>query len=328
MSGSMAADMTRNETVGGVVTVTLNAAIDRVIEVPGFAVGIHGQGQELARIPAGKGVNVSRALALLGVDSVATGLVGRDELPAFEDCLAALGVQPQLLAVEGRTRENVTLVDPLGHTETHVRDVGPPVTAEQVDRLARKLGLLAGADRLVVFAGSLPAGMPVAALAEMIGVCTAASARLALDLPGEVLAELGDVRCWAAKPNVEELGGWLGRAIRSDDQLVEAGRTLSRSVRTVMVSRGAAGGYLFVDGSALIGQTEVDPDRVVSAVGCGDALLAGFIAAQTRGADVRDSYRFALAVASAAAVNPLPGHLETETVDEFLAVTSVEPVTA
>ncbi|MHC4065429.1 MAG: 1-phosphofructokinase family hexose kinase [Planctomycetota bacterium] len=317
---------TRGKPAQAVVTVTLNPAIDRVIEVPGLTLGVHQKGRQLTRMPAGKGANVSRALATLGVPSIATGLVGRDQLPQYEADLARPEVQPQFLAVNGTTRENVTLIDPVSHTETHIRDAGIEVEAEDVERMCKKLNLLAKPDRVVIFSGSLPPGVTVEQLREMVDICRRASAKVALDVPGEALARVTDVSLWVIKPNVDELAAMIGQPTDSDERIVHAGRNLSRRVRVVIVSCGSAGGYAFIDGAALIGQVALEPGRVVSTVGCGDALLAGFVAAQLRGDDVRTSYRYALAVATAAAVDAVPGHLSLEAVDEFAELANVEPV--
>ena len=137
----------------------------------------------------------------------------------------------------------------------------------------------------------------------------------------------GRPHIWLIKPNVAELSEIVGRKLAGDDEIIEAGRRLSQHVRTVLVSCGEAGGYAFVDGSAMMGQVTVDPQRVTNTVGCGDALLAGFVAGQLRGKDIRQSYRLALAVATAAAVSLNPGQFNPCDVDAFLAVTTVEPIT-
>ncbi|MCH7814055.1 MAG: 1-phosphofructokinase family hexose kinase [Planctomycetes bacterium] len=307
-----------------VVTVTLNPAIDRVIEVPGLKLGGHLSGRQRSRTPAGKGVNVSRTLAQLGHPSIATGFVGRDRLTEYEADLPVPQVQPQFLGIDGAMRENVTLVDRQTHTETHIRDRGPDVAEADLERMAKKLNLLARADRVMVLAGSLPPGMSVEQFARLVNICRQASARVALDVPGEVLAAVGDGPLWVIKPNLEELSVLLGRPIDDDEQIIAAGRELSRRIHVVMVSRGSAGGYVFVRESALIGQVDLDSRQVVSTVGCGDALLAGFIAAQLEGRDVADSYRYALAVASAAAVQTRPGYVEPADVERFLQQTAVE----
>ena len=91
-----------------VITINLNTAIDRVLEVPKLIAGAHAKGKQISRYPAGKAINVSRALSRLKCDSVATGFVGQGEAGMFEQFLRDTkpgGIICQLLSVRGQTRE-------------------------------------------------------------------------------------------------------------------------------------------------------------------------------------------------------------------------------
>lgn len=309
-----------------VITVTLNPAVDCVYEVENLRLGEHLKGRRLFRTPAGKGVNVARALVLLGHRCIAAGFVGRNELAGFEDFLQARQIQSQLLAVDGQTRENVTLIDPIAHTETHIRDVGFEVSSDDLERMSRKLSLLAKPGVLMVFSGSLPPGLFIRPFFDLIDECTQRGAVVALDAPGEVMARLGGRPLWTVKPNRDELAQLTGRSIASDRELIAVGRDLSRTIETVLVSCGAAGGYLFHRGDAQLGRVDLDPQRVVNTVGCGDCMLAGFIAGRLDGRDVPDAYRYALAVATAAAIASVPGEFDPGTVEALLHDAIVEPV--
>ena len=59
-----------------IVTVTLNAALDRTVRVPNFQLGARHRAERSLRLPGGKGVNVARALKTLGQPVIATGLAG------------------------------------------------------------------------------------------------------------------------------------------------------------------------------------------------------------------------------------------------------------
>jgi 1-phosphofructokinase family hexose kinase len=319
--------------MASIITVTLNPAIDRVIEVAGFAVGAHQRGRLLDRVPAGKGVNVSRVLASLGVESIATGFVGAEELGFFEHFLAGgpergagPAVRPQLLAVHGHTRENITIIDPKSGIETHIRDLGFKVSPADVDRLRKKLNLLAKPGAVVALCGSLPPGMAIDAAVGLVDLAMAKGASVAVDGSGALLRALADRSLWLLKPNIQELAEAVGRAgdSLSDDDVVTHGRALGENAEVVIVSRGSAGGYLFAEGSVWLGQVSIDAELIRSTVGCGDALLAGFIAARLRGHDPRESYRHALAVATAAALEPAPGCVDPAEVANLLPAASVE----
>src|SRR5512135_1158324 len=95
-----------------IIVVSLNPAVDRVIEVPGFTLGAHQTGREIRRLAAGKGMNVAHVLSRLGVPSVATGFLGEQNRAIFADALKADGVADEFLTLPGRTRENITITDP------------------------------------------------------------------------------------------------------------------------------------------------------------------------------------------------------------------------
>ncbi|XOV74323.1 MAG: 1-phosphofructokinase family hexose kinase [Phycisphaerales bacterium] len=175
-----------------IITITLNPAVDRVMRVERFRVGQHCAAKRTGHYPAGKGVNVSRVLAVLGVRSVATGFVGQRELGMFEEYLEQIGkgrITTQLLVVRGRTRDNITIVDPIDDTETHLRDEGFSVTRDDVVRVSSKVGMLARADSILCFSGSLPPGVCVGDFRSMLHRCDDAGARAVVDTNRKVLRD-------------------------------------------------------------------------------------------------------------------------------------------
>lgn len=309
-----------------VITVSLNPAIDRIVEVPHFAVGEHQRGRLISRTPAGKAVNVSNALAALGVRNIATGFLGEQEVELFEASLDSTLVQPQFLPVPLGTRENITLVDPVAHIETHIRDAGFVIREADRIRLGKKLGLMCRENCIVVFSGSVPDGISPEQFGDLLEICTSAEARVVVDTSGPALGAASKLPLWLMKPNVAELGEIVGRPLVSEADILAAGRSLAERVKTVIVSRGEEGGFCFVSGSVLRGHVRVDPVRVRNTVGCGDCLLAGYIAGRLHREDIRDSYRYALAVATAKAVSLEPGRFDPGHVEEFLREAVVEPV--
>ncbi len=302
-----------------VITVCLNPAMDRVLEVPGFRAGEHHSGRERLWCPAGKGVNLSRALATLGVPSIVIGFVGEDRFDDFEksinrDQLA----RAQFLCIPGRTRENITIIDPQSNTDTHIRLPGLEVPDDQLQRFARKLDLLTRKDRVVVFAGSLPVNVSVDHFRELVEACLLKGARVVVESDPDPMRAVRDLPLWLIKPSRAKLAELVGEPVSGEAEIVRYGLELNRTIHTVMVTCGSAGAYLFVDGSPMLGQVEIAEERIQSTVGCGDCMLAGFIAARLTGADVRESFRRSLAAAGAAAVSDRPGRIDEIAIDELL----------
>jgi 1-phosphofructokinase family hexose kinase len=301
-----------------VVTVTLNTAIDRVLEAPGLAIGEHLKVKQVSRQPAGKAINVSRALAILGGDSIATGLVGRDELDMFEAELHQAGpgrVICQLLTVRGATRENITIIDPQAHVDLHLRDEGFAVTEQDVRRMRTKIDLLARPDALVIFSGSLPRGLSAEAFGGMVIAALRASAKVVLDVEGALLrktlstmsalstADAPMPRLWMVKPNRQELEQAFDEDELNDASAVmAAARRLGKQAHWVALSLGPEGAWLVGDQGVWRGEVELAEREVANTVGCGDCLLAGLLWGQMQGYHPARVLREGLAAAAANAM--------------------------
>ena len=289
----------RNRSV--IITVSLNPAIDRVLEVEDFTFGAHQPARELSRTPAGKAINVSRVLAALDARSVATGFLGSENRSSYDPLFRDGRISDEFFLLPGRTRENVTIVDRTSGRETHLRDVGLKVERRYLDRLAKKLGLLSRADCIVIFSGSLPPGAEPADLVQLVQVCASAGARVAVDTSGEALRAMAGRPLWLLKPNAAELAALTGRELGSLPEHLDAARELAARVDVVLFTRGEQGAYLFTGELALHAVAPVPAELIRNTVGCGDVLLGTFVAGVCRGRDLRQCLRDAVAFATASA---------------------------
>lgn len=316
-----------------IVTVTLNPAVDRVLEAPQFAIGAHARAKRIGWYPAGKGINVARVLATLGGRCIATGLVGRNELGMFEEYLERVGegrIITQLLVVYGRTRDNVTIQDPVLDTETHIRDEGFSIQPEDARRIASKVAMLARPGTVIAFCGSVPRGLSLGDFRTMIHRCQDQGAFAVVDTSEHVLEALRGERLWMAKLNAHELATLSGMKTETHEQAVAAARSLCLShggtIDHVVATRGAAGAIFIAPGLEVVSRVFVHPGRIANTVGCGDSLLAGMIYEWTRTGDWRDALRKGVATATATAASRNPGTLSLDDVAEFWEAATVEPV--
>jgi 1-phosphofructokinase family hexose kinase len=262
----------------------------------------------MSLLPAGKGVNVARGLARLGGRAVATGFVGRGERAAYEQSLAEDGVRADFQVVAEPTRVNTTIVDPVERTTTHLREQGFTVGPADLEALAARVAALVRAEASappVVFAGSLPPGVSPGAFARLLERTRAAGAPVVVDTNGPALraaVESGAVTTF--KPNVEELGEYLGREVDVAAAPHEARELLER-VETVLLTHAEAGAWVVRADGTTHGRCRLKPGELANTVGCGDAFLAGWMCATAgRGtADVRDALSWALATAAASAMS-------------------------
>jgi 1-phosphofructokinase len=312
-----------------IFTVGFNPAIDRILECPDFHVGGHQMARQVALLAAGKAANVSRALALLNTDSIATGFVGTDELELFHNQLMAVGpgrVLCRFIEVTGATRENITILDPKRKLETHIRDRGFSVSPGEAKLLEEKLKHEVRSGDVVAFSGSLCGGISTDLFAALLDQCAATGAKLAVDTSGEALKAVAHKRLWLLKPNLEELGMIVGAEVPNAASAVrDATRPLTKNIQHLLVSRGAAGAVL-VTASGAWSARVLNKEAAVRTVGCGDHLVAAFISELTAGRDVVQAFRMAMAVATVRAMTPTMEEFDIKQVDAAMAQVAVEEI--
>ena len=320
-----------------VVTVTLNPAVDRTLEVSGFEPGGVYRGRLRAYRASGKGVNVSAVLSALGRPSVALGFVGLHEQSFFRASLHPALVDCRLSAVPGVTRHHTTIIDPVRRTETHLREEGFEVGETFVRELRRSIGSVLRGDDFCIFSGSLPPGIDPGRFAGLVRSCAQVGARVVVDGEGEVLAAVlaggaARPRLELIKPNVVELGQLVGRSLRTVGQVLAAARGLCASpparsaprLKSVLVSWGERGAYLVTAAGAWRARAILPPERVVNSVGCGDSLLAGFVAGLNDGLPVEGCLRLGAACAAADALTYAGGDVDPNLVNQFVEQAVVE----
>ncbi len=318
----------RGMSLRDIITVTLNAAVDRVVEVENFTVAAHQTGREISRVAGGKGINVSRVLATMNAPSIATGFIGKENRSVFDPIFRDGTIADELVVLDGRTRENVTITDRATGAETHIRDIGLEVSSHDVEKLSRKLSAVTHRDSVVIFSGSLPPGINPDAFAGLIDVCTEIGAKVALDTSGQALRAIAAKKLWLMKPNRTELSELAGKDLVDSNEQLRAARHLTSNVEIVLYTLGAEGAYLLTRDVTLHGCVELEPGEVRNTVGCGDVLLGAFVAGYSGGEEVRECFRKAIATASASATTPRTAELDPELGRELETEVRITEVTA
>jgi tagatose 6-phosphate kinase len=297
-----------------ILTVTANAALDVTYRVPRLHPGgVHRVGPVHARA-GGKGVNVARVLAALGVDVVATGLagglVGDEILADLQDA-----VPEAFLRVAGESRRTVTVVSAEDGQATVLNEPGPEVTAREWDLFTLAYLELAAAATVVVLSGSLPPGVPPDAYAELIG---RTRTPVLLDTHGDALQHGIQAGPALVKPNIEELAVLLGYP---PDDVVAACRALRVPAA---VTLGAGGAVLSTPGGAW---RAAPPEQVRgNPTGAGDAFAAGLARGLAGAQPWPDVLADAVALSAAAVAAPVAGAVDRDAYLAFRGAVTVEEV--
>lgn len=283
-----------------IVTVTANAALDKTVVVPGFGVGKTNRGT-IDRIEVGgKGINVARALRELRCPVLATGFLAGDGGREIAASLLQQGIETDFVMVPGETRVNMKVIDPVGGLETEINEPGCDIPLDALDSLADRLKALAPRTSLMVFAGSLPPGVPADTYARFIRLARDEGVMTVLDAAGAALEHGMAAGPDLAKPNRAEVEELLGMRLVDDDTLASAvGRLLAMGARSVVVSLGAQGALSA--SPAGVWRAWSETLTAANTVGAGDAMVAALACALTRGVAAPDALRFAVAAGAAAA---------------------------
>lgn len=310
-----------------IVTITLNPAIDRLIEVPNFEVGRHQMGRRIDVYPAGKGIRLSRVLARLGTRSIATGFVGERELEMFESFLAAPAAGravPQLLRVNQQTRENVTIVDPINDRSTYVREEGFEISAKDLQRIQGKIGLMARDDAILCFCGSIPPGLSLDVFRQIVKRAIDSGARVILDTAGEALEATRELPVWMIRMNRTTASEIAGHPVVSRDDAMEMARFLAKQGAMAAVTVGAEGAAFCTPGQMWTGHVGIHPGLVINTVGCGESFVAGLLHEWRRTGDWSSAFREGLTVATVNATTVRSGEIDAESREEFRKMAVIE----
>ena len=151
-----------------IVTVTLNAALDRTLTVPNFQRGQRHRASQVLTLAGGKGINVARALKRLDVPVVATGLAGGRTGTRIVEELTAEAILNDFVRIGEESRTSTAVVDPTEGSYSEINEWGPKVTSDELETLLEKLHYLSRGSDFVVFAGSLPRGVEESFYAEAV----------------------------------------------------------------------------------------------------------------------------------------------------------------
>ncbi len=308
-----------------IVTVTLNPAVDQTLQVPGLQLGHVNKAHGLRFDAGGKGVNVACVLADLGHACAVTGLLGEDNAKIFENQFAARRIADHFIRTPGATRINVKLNDPQTGNTT---DINMTASAPAGDALlllrATIAALSAGAARVFVLAGSLPPGVPADYYAMLTRDLKAAGKTVVVDTSGAPFAASLAAAPDLVKPNRHELEDWLGKTLPDLDAVIEGARALrAAGPANVIVSMGGEGALLLTDQ----GCWHARPPKVnvVSTVGAGDSMVAGWISATLQGLAPDQVLRLATASAAARVSHP-DGQLHRAGLEKLAATVALEVI--
>lgn len=275
-----------------IVTITLNPAIDQTVFLDRLTVGKVNRTTRHYRQAGGKGINVSSMLAGFGLASTATGFLGKDNPRVFTDLFKSKGIRDEFIKIPGETRTGIKIVDEATRETTDINFPGLEPNFAELQQFEKKLRKLVKPNRWFVLAGSLPVGISPDYFEEILALLKRGGAKVAADTSGDALKIAISGGADLVKPNEHELAEFLGHDLPDFASRVDAAQRLQREkVPHVILSLGSEGALFISPEKALM--ASAPPVKVVSTVGAGDSILAGYLAGLTTGRTAIDRAKLA-----------------------------------
>ena len=210
-----------------IVTVTLNAALDRTLTVPNFQRGQRHRASQVLTLAGGKGINIARALKRLDVPVVATGLAGGRTGTRIVEELTAEAILNDFVRIGEESRTSTAVVDPTEGSYSEINEWGPKVTSDELETLLEKLHYLSRGADFVVFAGSLPRGVEESFYAEAVRDLNRRGVQVILDTEGQPLRFGTEAEPWLVSPNQREAEHVVGQELEDEEDFLMALDTLA-----------------------------------------------------------------------------------------------------
>jgi 1-phosphofructokinase family hexose kinase len=303
-----------------IITVTLNAALDKTLEVPNFKPGRRHRSVDQTAMPGGKGVNIARAIKRLGQPVIATGFTGGSTGTRIVEALNDESILNAFVRIREESRTNTAVLDPTTGLQTEINERGPAVSELELELFREKLTYLAQGASIVVFAGSLPRGVDQDVYAGLIRSVRKLGVTTIVDTDGEPLRHAVKAEPVVVSPNEIEAEELVGHEFNDDDDRARAVADIVRIGATeaiMTVNDGCFGQVIEASGPALY-RVRVAELESQSRIGSGDAFLAGYVAARYTGRAPLECLRYGVACGAESTQHIGAGILEPAKVDRLL----------
>lgn len=287
-----------------IITVTLNPAVDKTVEIDNLRLNSVNRVTSVRLDAGGKGINVSKVVWRLGGKSKALGFLGGRAGTFIKEYLDERTIENDFVMVEGETRTNLKIVDPVHGTNTDINEIGPDITAANSSQINDQIIGALTEKTIIVLSGSVPPNMGKDIYQKWIGLAKEKGAKTILDADGEMFRLGIEAGPYLIKPNIHELEQFLDRKITTVNEVAEASRFLMKKhgIEVVVVSMGEKGA-LFLNKQVTILAQGLVVD-VKSTVGAGDSMVAALAYALDNDYTFEKSVTLAVAAGTANVMTP------------------------
>jgi 6-phosphofructokinase 2 len=308
-----------------IITVTFNPSLDKSVTVDGLVVDETNRWTSYRQYPGGKGINVSRVIHILGGETIAYGFIGGIDGEVVQQLLKNQGVPFDFTPIKGEIRSNFIITDAKTNRQTRIDAPGPIVSEHELEALISKINGIRPKPDFLVFAGSIPPGVPDDIYRTLVNEAKKRGIKTVLDADDKWLRYGVKAQPTIIKPNIHEAEELLGSRFRNEATIITAVKMLlAQGVEIVALTRGRDSSVIS-NGKEIIKLTPPQVE-VMGTVGAGDSAVAGLVLKLSQGAELEEAARLGVAAAVATTLQPGVELCHLEDVDRLLPLVKVERI--
>ncbi len=287
-----------------IVTLTMNPAIDVTVSVEQMLPDRKLRSSRPTYEPGGGGINVARVIHMLGGQCQAVYAAGGATGRQLDDLLASKGIECRRIGIEGRTREDIAVIEDRSEQMFRVVMPGPELGEDEERQCFETMEGLSETPEYVVISGSLPRGVASDFYRRVVAALKPRGTRLIVDTKPDILEEAVAEGVFLIKPNMRELRQLSGKNLDEEKQQERAAKELiDRGLCEVVVLSLGAAGVLLVSGE-ITERLRAPSVPIRSKVGAGDSMVGGLTLGLARGMSIHNAVRYGIAAGSAAVMTP------------------------
>jgi 6-phosphofructokinase 2 len=285
-----------------IVTLTLNPALDKSTHIERLLSEKKLRCEEPVYEPGGGGINVSRALKIMGSESMAIYVAGGPAGEKLQELLEKEGIEQKVIPTQEHTRENFMVME--DSTGNHFRFgmPGSRVSEKEVQACLQAVRELPDEVEFLVASGSLPPGAPDDFYGQVAGLAKEKNIKCIVDTSGKALEKAAETGVYLFKPNLGELSKLAGKDEISAFEQEEIAQKIIKEGKAeiLIVSLGARGALMVTKDSI---EYVVPPTiKQQSTVGAGDSMVAGVVLSLSRGDELSEVLKWGVAAGTAATI--------------------------
>lgn len=260
--------------------------------------------------PGGKGINVSRQLKKLGIDSYNLILSGGTRGKAYRDILRKENFSFSSIQTNTETRFASVIIEEDDKIITSYFSPDPSITSKEKNEFLDKLDKMIQNCEMVVFSGSSPEGaeeiilqgIHLANKYDKVSVC---------DTYGYYLNEVFSSSPTIVHNNIKETEQSLNIQLNTEKEVLSFLNSLyNKQIKRAYLTDGDR--PLYASNFDYFYKSFPPSIKAVDATGCGDSFVAGIIYGWHNNLVFEDSLRFATALASLNALSFEVSNIEAE----------------